>query len=152
MIATGKAMIGYGLVVATLYAGQVTLDLVVPARLWFEVHSVKIKDTVVGTAPFMVVYRDINAPFYGEWKAEVERKEPDGNFTLVCQAGGKNNYSPQNVLPAPLDLDWWTFPVRCDLPKGAYRLETVWRIFPKGIAAREVRNISNVFEVKDDGQ
>lgn len=149
MIATGKALIGYGLAVATLTAGQAALDLFVPAKIWFEVHSIEVKDTVEGRPPYMVVYRDIHKPFYGEWKIEVERKDDDGNFTLACQADGKNNYSPKNVLPAPLDLDWWTFPTKCNLQSGTYRLETAWRVFPIGIAPRQVTVTSNIFEVSD---
>jgi len=148
MIATSKALIGYGLALATLYTAQIAFDIVIPASQWFEVQSVKINDTTEGRAPSMTVVRSIHKPFYGEWTSEVERLNESGSFTLVCQSQGRANYSPSNDLPPNLDLNWWTYPVKCQLAPGAYRVETVWRIFPTGITPRKVEYTSNVFNVR----
>jgi len=148
MIATSKALIGYTIAVGTIFIGQTTLDLVIPASRWMDVYSVKISDGVVGLPPAMKVERVIHRPFYGEWTAETEQLKADGSFEIVCQAAGKSNYSPENSLPSNLELNWWTAPTRCELPEGKYRTETVWRIFPTGIAPRTIRVISNVFEIK----
>lgn len=149
MIATSKAIVGYGMALAAIYTGQAVIDLVVPASRWFEVQSIKVRDTTTGTAPTMVVSRTIHRPFYGEWTAEVERMNTNGSFTMICQAEGRANYNPGNALPSNLDLDWWTYPVHCNLGAGKYRLDTIWRVFPKGITPREVHYVSNVFEVKE---
>lgn len=148
MIATSKALIGYALAVATIYTGQTVVDIVVPASRWFEVQSVKISDTTEGRAPAMTVVRSIHKPFYGEWIAEVERLNESGSFTMVCQSKGQSNYSPSNDLPSNLDLNWWTYPVKCHLDEGAYRVETVWRVFPTGITPRKVEYTSNIFNVR----
>ena len=152
MITASKAMIGYGLAVAGLYTGHTVIDIVAPPGMWLEVQSVKIRDTTEGVSPTMVVFRTIRKPFYGEWKAEVERMLPGGTFIMICQANGSNNYSPLNTLPENLDLDWWTYPTKCNLKVGKYRVETVWRVFPSGITPREIHYISNVFEVKGTPQ
>ena len=149
MIATGKALAGYGLAIATIFTAQTMVDLVIPPSRWFEVHSIKVRDTVEGYAPSLVVLRSIHKPFYGEWVAEVEQLNESGSFTMVCQAKGSANYNPGNELPSNLDLNWWTHPVKCHLSPGFYRLETTWRIFPTGITPRNVNYISNVFEVKE---
>ena len=118
MIATGKALAGYGLAIATLYTGQTMIDLVIPPSRWLEVQSIKVRDTTEGHAPTMVVMRTIKKPFYGEWVAEVEKLNESGSFTMVCQAKGSANYNPGNDFPSNLDLNWWTYPVKCHLSPG----------------------------------
>jgi len=152
MIATSKALMGYGLMIATLYTGQVMLDIVVPPARWFEVQSIKVRDATVGYAPSMVVVRNIKRPFYGEWVAEVERMNESGSFTVACQAQGRANYNPGNDLPSNLDLDWWTYPVKCHLEPGKYRLDTSWRVFPSGITPREIHYVSNIFEIRENAK
>lgn len=61
---------------------------------------------------------------------------------------GKSNYDPADRLPANLYLDWWTYPVRCNLPVGCYEVNTVWTIEAPNVPAMAVRSVSNEFCIK----
>lgn len=122
------------------------VDFFLPASIWYEVDEIYVHDAIEGEAPVMDVTRRINLPFVGTWHAEVERWN-GRKFELVqgCESGKTQNYSPDNALPVPLDLDWWIFPAICRPPPGTYRIETVW-IVHKG-RDKPVRKPSNTFQV-----
>jgi hypothetical protein len=115
-----------------------------PASYWFEVESVHIVDADEGDSRIIVVERLIKRDFDATWHAEVERWNR-GGFTLIqsCTANGRNSYSTDNALPNPVTLDWWLFPVQCELPPGQYRLDTTWTLS----TGQKVRAVSNTFKI-----
>jgi hypothetical protein len=119
----------------------------IPASLWLNVTKVYVADAVVGQAPVMDVVRSINHPFKGSWVAEVQKKQPSGDFSAFCTGTGINVYTPQDNLPDAIDLDWWTYPTRCELTPGKYRVETFWIINPANYPTKETSRRSNVFEI-----
>jgi hypothetical protein len=118
-----------------------------PAAYWLEVRSVVVRDTVAGTVPVMDVEREVKRPFRADWTVEVERQSSRGGFYGVCTGTGSNNYRPESILPEPLTLDWWTWPVECDLTPGRYQVETRWTINPTGFPAKEVVILSPPFVI-----
>jgi hypothetical protein len=120
----------------------------VPASIWMEVSSVRVADTVQGDSPTLEVDREIKRSFSAHWVAEVHKQQIDGSFATVCTGNGRNEYTPKDSLPTNLDLDWWTFPERCMLNVGTYRVLTVWQVSPSNYPTKRVENMSNMFEVR----
>lgn len=114
---------------------------------WMEVRRVHVFDALEGQAPRMEVERRIKRPFRGTWLAEVSRVGPMG-VSAVCSAAGQNFYEPSDQLPVNLDLDWWTYPTRCNLPPGEYIVDTVWTIRPASVRPMEIAISSNRFFIK----
>lgn len=129
-----------------LCAGFLTYLTLPHASLWFEVDDVYVADAAVGSVPVMKVDRTIHLPFRGRWTATVMRKGPLGFYTF-CTANGENDYSPSSELPPVVDLNWWTWPTKCELPPGTYQLRTLWTIYPPLFPAKEIRSVSNEFTV-----
>ncbi len=119
-----------------------------PASHWFEVRSVHVFDTFEGFPPKMAVDRTIHRPFQGDWIATVMRQESGGRFTTYCPAPGSSDYRPTASLPENLDLNWWTWPRKCDLPPGVYRINTLWVLNLPEDATKYVRVTSNEFKVR----
>lgn len=119
-----------------------------PTSVWFEGVNIHIKDSVVGYTPVMEVERTIRRDFNASWLVEVERVTADGKTTPICVATGVNRYNDTAVYPDPLTLDWWTFPTKCFLPSGAYRVETTWTLEIPIVGQRVVVARSNRFEVR----
>lgn len=113
---------------------------------WMVVEKVHVFDAVAGTSPNMEVNRKIVQPFRGTWLAEVNKRGQYG-WTAVCSASGTNYYEPKDNLPDDIDLDWWTYPTKCPLGPGEYRVETVWTIRVPHLYPLEVMNTSNEFRV-----
>lgn len=145
-----KMLFGYVIGVAIVGVSSSVIisiaDAFMPPDYWLTVSDVRVDDAAVGTAPKMIVDRVIHRRFVGEWVADIERKI-GSSFFVVCSGSGKNTYSPDNVLPETLDLDWWTYPTKCNLPPGEYRVDTTWKIYPERISPRVQRKISNTFKV-----
>lgn len=119
-----------------------------PASFWLTVNTVHVFDTVVGTSPKMEVDRTVIQPFKADWVAEVEEyDETVGVFSVRCTGKGTNSYTPTDQIPADVDLNWWTWPTKCELQKGKWRVQTLWTIQPPGYPSKEVRITSNTFEV-----
>ena len=113
-----------------------------------EVRSVHIGDTMAGISPVMRVDRTIRTNFTAEWNADVERLMGNSRYVHVCTGSGLGNYAVDNDLPDPLDLDWWTYPNKCaPITPGKYRVETTWTIMLPGGLTKEVRVVSNTFNV-----
>lgn len=121
-----------------------------PAENWMDVKSVVVHPTFEGSAPLLTVVRVIKKNFIGEWSATVRRFTP-GGVEVVCAATGAAEYKVESVFPKDLNLDWWTFPVKCSLPVGTYRLDMVWTIKPDGYPEKHLIRDSNVFEVRPKG-
>lgn len=120
---------------------------VLPTSNWFDVKSVEVFDTTAGVPPLMEVDRDITQPFVADWLVEVERRGTSGYY-LQCSARGQSAYRTDAELPRPLTLDWWTYPVICNLQPGTYRVETTWELDLGFAGKRTVRVLSNPFVVK----
>lgn len=121
-----------------------------PVEDWFDVSEVVAHPSVEGSAPILTVSRTIKRDFIGEWSVTVRRLTPEG-FEIACEATGAHQYRIDSVLPKKIDLDWWTFPVRCELKPGTYRLHTVWTVKPVGYPEKYLIRDSNLFEVKPQG-
>jgi len=114
---------------------------------WFDVVSITVADSKVGDPIVMRVERVIYSRFHASWIVSVRRVDKDG-LELACVAAGESDYLPEAKLPQPLTLDWWTYPVTCNLNPGKYRIDTVWRLDPQGYPQKVVAASSNVFEVR----
>jgi hypothetical protein len=122
--------------------------LTYPPPSWIlEVDGISVEDTPAGTTPVMRVDRTIHRDFAGEWTVTVMKKGQRG-FYAFCTARGANDYRTDAELPDDLDLDWWTWPTKCALPAGTYKLKTLWVIHLPIFPDKEVRATSNVFEVR----
>lgn len=119
-----------------------------PPSYWFELDRVYVHDTVEGKPALMEIDRTIHRPVTMEWTVEVNR-ETMGGFYAYCVQSGQNDYRPGSSLPAPteLNLDWWTWPRKCDLPAGRYQVETTYRI-RFTLFEFIIRNTSNTFTVR----
>lgn len=126
----------------------VTTELV-PSSNWLEIErrgGVIVSDASVGDPITLQVERHIHRSFLATWLAEVERKEQSG-YSAFCSSTGANEYAPDNELPLELDLDWWTYPVQCELPPGTYRVTTVWTLDTGFFGFKRVKSISNDFQI-----
>lgn len=141
-----KRTIGAAAVVAFLWAAYLSLwPNLAPASYWLVVDEVTVMDTMEGQTPDMKVSRQIKRPFKGAWIATVMVKEQGGEFSTFCTAPGTNDYVTNAALPRNLNLDWWTWPKTCQLPKGTYRVRTLWVIYADGYPEKSVRKVSNEF-------
>ena len=128
-----------------------TLLLVVhfwPASSWLEVRKVVVGPARAGEPVPMIVDREVNRPFLGEWTVTI-RKWSEGGPVIYCTATGTTQYSTAADLPRDLTLDWWT-DGRCPtLSPGKYVIDTTWRINPMlpFLPAKHVQAESNIFEV-----
>lgn len=117
-----------------------------PASTWFEVKHIYVLPAVEGSPIVINVERLIHKPFYGQWTSTI--KEITGyGVAVACTSTGNSDYRPETVLPKPVTLDWWTFPIQCNLKPGQYRIDTVWTFTPPNYPEKSVRHDSNVFTV-----
>lgn len=117
----------------------------VPASSWYDVKSVTVKDTFVGTDPIIILERKINRPFRASWIVTLRRLNVDG-WEEVCSGHGEQDYRMDAKLPVPLRLSWWMGRACSITEPGIYRLNAVWTL--QGMVFdREVRVESNRFEV-----
>lgn len=128
-------------------AATVTPAKYMSASSWFEVRSVFVSDTVVGVPAKITVDRSINQPFIGEWTVTIRQLNERG-YAAFCSATGQVRYSPGAVIPPNADLDWWTWPTKCNLPAGRYHVDTAWQIELAPDVIKIVTNRSNEFEVR----
>lgn len=123
-------------------------DTSVPNSYWFEVAHVQIMDSTVGITPKMIVARSVIRPFRGRWIVTIKKVQDEtSSYYKECSSVGENDYRPETALPSNLDLNWWTFPVHCDLQAGTYIVDTSWK-FHVLFFERTVRAVSNVFVIK----
>ena len=119
----------------------------VPADEWMSVGEVTVLPTNEGRAPILEVARVIKKNFIGEWSVTLRRLEQGGSV-VACEATGAHEYRTDSRLPAEINLDWWTAPVKCDLRAGMYRVHTVWTVKAVGYPEKYIIRDSNVFEVR----
>lgn len=148
MMETIKAFARYA---PFVFVGLLTIfDTAVPNSYWLDVARVHVADGVVGTSPKMIVAREVTRPFRGRWIATVKKAQDEAEtspFYKECVAVGEADYRPETVFPPNLDLNWWTFPVQCELPPGTYIVDTSWK-FHVMFLERTVRVVSNVFVIR----
>ncbi len=128
----------------------VIFDTAIPNSYWFEVARIHVMDSIVGIPPKITVARDVVRPFRGKWIVTVKKAQDEAETSAYykeCVASGESDYRPETVLPQNLDLNWWTFPVHCDLQPGTYIVDTSWK-FHVMFLDRTVRVVSNVFVIK----
>ena len=118
-----------------------------PAENWLAVSGITVGDSDAGSPILMTVNRVIHRPFIANWVATVRRVVGDG-VEVTCTATSTASYRPDAVLPRPVTLDWWTYPIQCVLPPGRYRLDTVWRIDAGGGVTKLVTAESNIFTIR----
>lgn len=118
----------------------------IPTQVWFEARSVEVFDSTVGTAPRMIVDRATHIPLNMDWDVMVYKPVESG-YQPMCHVTGNAEYEPTDRLPPDLDLDWWTFPVECDLEPGVYFIRTLWTMRLFGVVERTVRAVSNPFTI-----
>lgn len=130
----------------SLFFGMYFAPHFMPGWFWLEVDDVFVHDTIADSTPKMTVERTIHRPFVGFWAVNVKREGNNG-FSFACGSSGTIDYQPDVQLPDPLTLDWWTYPIPCNLGPGRYRVDTTWTIDLQGGAEKTIRKRSNVFSV-----
>lgn len=126
----------------------IIFDTVIPNSHWFEVSRVQVMDSTAGLSPTVIVARNISRPFRGSWVVTVKKIQDGTNFnSRNCSSSGINDYRPETILPSNIDLNWFTFPVDCDLQTGNYIVDVTWK-FHVLFFERTVRAVSNVFVIK----
>ena len=121
---------------------------IAPASDWLEVKKLHVYDAWKGEQPYMHVNRFIKQPFYSEWTVTV-RNVSDGTLSHACIAEGRASYATDARLPPDTNLAWWTFPTKCPLDVGWYRLDTEWRIHAPNFPMKYLRKQSNIFEIHE---
>jgi hypothetical protein len=121
---------------------------IAPASWWYEIRSVRVVDSTVGETPIMHIDRTIHQDFLGTYIVDVEQMQMDGRFTVVCSAYARTFYRSDAVLPEPVTLDWWSWPIKCALLPGRYRVETTWLIETPLFPDKRAGVLSNEFLVK----
>ncbi|MCP5099879.1 MAG: hypothetical protein GY943_30360 [Chloroflexi bacterium] len=143
------AIISYVLLFNAIVLLQMGFYRWIPTSYWIEVNRIFVHNTVVGKTPVMEVNRTINREYTAHWTVEIE-KQVNGKFQSNCSQSGTNIYTPGNVLPKgdKLTVDWWTWPKKCKLDPGMYRIDTLWVLQVGMFKGRTIRHQSNVFTVK----
>ena len=124
----------------------VAISALTPATLWLRIDHVSVHDTVVGTSPEVDLGREIVRPFKGEWVVTVQRLGGRGFYT-DCVATGSRDFRPDDAMPDRVTLDWLSWPVRCELGPGVYRMKVLWTIDAPLLPQKKTRATSNVFIV-----
>lgn len=123
-----------------------------PARVWFDSHSIAVSDAIAGAAPTVVEDRTIRFSFLGEYTAttrDVLTNEVSGG----CAGSGRVRYRGWLSGVQTMSLVEWTDgnAACAALAPGAYYTETcrtvlypLWGILP----AKTTCATSNIFTVR----
>lgn len=137
-------------VVVVYFAGNIQQRhraSVSPQR-WLSVSSVYVPDHKRGGNPTITYDRTILEEFTGFWIVEVQRKTPEGLFTLECSGSGVNDYEPVDFIPNNQVSFEWFVGTRCkDIPAGEYRLRSSWTLKRLGWPEKSMIVYSNMFKV-----
>lgn len=118
-----------------------------PGSFWLEIRQVRVFSAAVGEPVRMAVDQTIHRNFYGQQSVRVRKLENDG-WLMACSSNTGGQYVTTDMLPADLDLGWWT-DGRCQaLPVGQYLVNTSWRIEGGLLPDKIVSVDSNIFEVR----
>lgn len=143
-VAQGIIMAAVGTFLAIAAIGA--FEYFLPASNWLDVRAIRVSDTTAGTSPSLLIDRTINQVFFADRSVTVLRQTPDG-YNAVCSVADHYDFQPDTNLPKDADLDFWTFPVKCDLKPGQYVVRTLWQIHAFLWMTKEVRSTSNLFTV-----
>lgn len=127
--------------------GVSSVKAMLPASWWFEPGPILVENAAAGECNRIVYDRQINRPFRASWIVTILRETHSGAFETHRVYQGTNDYVPGTVLPDAPNLCWWTWGSP-DLAPGRYRLQTLWTIHIPGGGEREIRRMSNTFEVR----
>jgi hypothetical protein len=124
--------------------------MLVPASWWVEIETFHVEDAWAGEVPRMHVERSVRRAVTGEWNKTV-RRVTEGGLVSVCERTGSTDFMPEALIPDEVDLDWWmSGEVPCEpLAAGYYVVTTVWQLEIPGRLPKELRVVSNTFEVRE---
>ena len=123
-----------------------------PARVWFDSHSIAISDAVQGSAPTVVEDRTIRFSFFGEYIATT-REALTNKVASGCAGSGRVRYRGGLSGVYTMSLVEWTDGKEgsARLEPGAYYTETcrtvlypLWGILPRKTTCAT----SNIFTVR----
>lgn len=122
----------------------------VSPQRWMSVSNVYVPDHKVGSDPVLTYDRTILEGFTGFWIVEVQRKTPEGLFSLECSGSGVNDYEPVDYIPNNQVTFEWFVGSRCkDIPTGEYRLRSSWTLKRHGWPEKSMVIYSNIFRVTE---
>jgi hypothetical protein len=143
-----------GIMLGTLIGWMALIETLVfiwvPAEWWVEIHSIHVHDARTGEVPKIDVSRTVHRSVTANWNKTVRRIEAEGLLT-VCERTGSTDFLTEAVLPENVNLDWW-MSGRSSCPTmqpGRYILTTVWLLQIPGRLPKELRVVSNPFEVTE---
>lgn len=139
-----------GTAIAWMSVIETAILMLVPASWWVEIRTFHVEDARAGEAPRMRVVRSVRRPVTGEWNKTV-RQVTEGGLVSVCERTGSTDFMPEALIPDAVDLDWWmSGEVPCaPLAEGYYVVTTVWQLAIPGRLPKELRVVSNTFEVRE---
>jgi hypothetical protein len=116
---------------------------------WLSINDIYIPDHAVGDAPEITFDRTIKEEFQGYWIVEVQKRDAEGNFHLVCTANGIRNYDPAYVIPNK-SVGWKVFAGgQCaGLSSGEFRVRVTWIMRKPGWPEKTLVKYSNVFSIR----
>ncbi len=97
---------------------------------FFEVQSVAAERQ--GDTAILHVDREIHQPLHMSFSVRVMSQGKRGWVETCAMSSGVIEYSPDNALPDPVTLDWWTWGECPTLPPGPARIITTWTPAVKG--------------------
>lgn len=97
----------------------------------FEVRSIKAHRQ--GDTAILNVDRVIKRPVNMQFSVRVMTRGPNGWIDTCAMTSGVIQYHPDNALPDPVTLDYWTWGECATLPAGKARVVTTWYPEPRGL-------------------
>lgn len=91
---------------------------------FFQVRSVTAERD--GSTAILRVDRSILRPMHMSFSVRVLAHTARGWVETCAMSSGVIEYQPDNALPEPVTLDWWTWGRCPHLPEGPARIVTTW--------------------------
>lgn len=116
---------------------------------WFTVNDIYVPDHPAGTSPQITLDRTVKESFQAYWIVEIQRRDGDNNFQLVCTANGVRAYDPE-TMRGQRTLDWSKFANgRCrTLAPGSYRVRLTLIMKRPDWPEKTIIAYSNTFRVE----
>ena len=138
-------------------AFPVAYRMVVPPSWYLDVRSIYVADAPMGTSPAVILDRDINRNFIGDFEAAVRAVDAvDGTIWTYCQPGERGDIPYIAGRPYPgRNLDWWLGSppaAKCPIIPGKYQLRIEWTINAFfGLIQMHMTRESQPFTIYDPG-